>query len=188
MMLDVRTSFVTREGEPYVPLNYDLRFHGPVLLREALGSSYNLIAVKVLDAIGLEAMMDLARRLGIHAWTSRPLGPGRDAGRRRGAPARADRRLCRLGQRRDARGPDGHPPRGRRAGQVFSVAPEQRGHGAQALDERVAYLITDILCDDHGAHPRPLARSSVLHLTPTRRCQDRHNHRLSRQLDGGLYT
>ncbi|MGC9358685.1 MAG: transglycosylase domain-containing protein, partial [Anaerolineae bacterium] len=30
MVLDVRTSFVTKEGTPYVPLNYDLTFRGPV--------------------------------------------------------------------------------------------------------------------------------------------------------------
>jgi 1A family penicillin-binding protein len=65
MVVDVRTSFVTREGVGYVPLNYDLRWHGPVLLREALGSSYNLPAVKVLDAIGLERMVAQARELGI---------------------------------------------------------------------------------------------------------------------------
>jgi len=30
VLADVRTAFVTREGEPYVPVNYDRRFHGPV--------------------------------------------------------------------------------------------------------------------------------------------------------------
>ena len=62
LIADVRTSFITREGVGYVPLNYDLRWHGPVLLREALGSSYNLPAVKVLDAVGLERMVDEAER------------------------------------------------------------------------------------------------------------------------------
>ncbi len=65
MMLDLRTSFVTREGASYVPLNYDLQFRGPVRLREALASSYNLMAVKVLDAVGIDTMTGLARRLGI---------------------------------------------------------------------------------------------------------------------------
>ncbi len=65
VMMDVRTSFVTREGTPYVPLNYDLTFRGPVRLREALASSYNVIAVKVLDAVGIENMTSLARRMGI---------------------------------------------------------------------------------------------------------------------------
>ena len=65
MMMDARTSFVTKEGRPYVPQNYDRAWHGPVLLRESLASSYNLVAVKVLDYVGLEAMTGLARALGI---------------------------------------------------------------------------------------------------------------------------
>jgi membrane peptidoglycan carboxypeptidase len=65
MVMDVRTAFVTREGAPYVPQNYDRTWHGPVLLRQALASSYNLVAVKVLDYVGIEAMTDLARAMGI---------------------------------------------------------------------------------------------------------------------------
>ena len=33
MMVDVRTAYVTREGDPYIPRNYDRRWRGPVLLR-----------------------------------------------------------------------------------------------------------------------------------------------------------
>ena len=65
MVLDVRTAFLSKEGEPYVPANYDRQFRGPVLLRDALASSFNLVTVKVLDHVGLPAMMDLARKLGI---------------------------------------------------------------------------------------------------------------------------
>lgn len=65
MMMDVRTAFVTAEGQPYVPQNYDRQWHGPVLLRHALANSLNLVAVKVLDYVGLEAMTDLARQMGI---------------------------------------------------------------------------------------------------------------------------
>jgi len=68
VMMDVRTSFVTQEGTSYVPLNYDLTYRGPVRLREALASSYNVVAVKVLDTIGVEAMTSLARRMGIHSF------------------------------------------------------------------------------------------------------------------------
>jgi membrane peptidoglycan carboxypeptidase len=35
MMVDVRTAYVTREGEPYVPQNYDRQWPGPELLRQA---------------------------------------------------------------------------------------------------------------------------------------------------------
>jgi membrane peptidoglycan carboxypeptidase len=65
MVMDVRTAFVTREGDPYVPQNYDYQWRGPVLLRQALASSYNLVAVKVLEYVGIESMTDLARAMGI---------------------------------------------------------------------------------------------------------------------------
>jgi membrane peptidoglycan carboxypeptidase len=62
---DVRTTFLTAEGEPFVPINYDRTFRGPVPLREALGSSYNVVAVRVLDRIGIQALPDMAQRVGI---------------------------------------------------------------------------------------------------------------------------
>lgn len=65
MLVDTREAFTTKEGDPYVPLNYDLRFHGPVLLRQALACSYNLIAVKVLQHVGIDALIETARALGI---------------------------------------------------------------------------------------------------------------------------
>jgi 1A family penicillin-binding protein len=73
VILDVRTSFPTREGLPYVPVNYDHRYHGPVPAREALASSYNLPAVKVLDRVGVDTMTRLARRLGITTFDNPPL-------------------------------------------------------------------------------------------------------------------
>lgn len=65
MILDVHTSFVTKEGLSYVPLNYDRNFHGPVLARDALGGSLNVPAVKALDHVGLNNMISLATRMGI---------------------------------------------------------------------------------------------------------------------------
>ncbi len=65
MLVDTREAFTTKEGDPYVPLNYDLRYHGPVLLRQALACSYNLVAVKVLQHVGIDALVETARALGI---------------------------------------------------------------------------------------------------------------------------
>jgi penicillin-binding protein 1C len=65
MLLDVRTSFVTHEGQAYIPANYDLREHGPVLVREALASSLNIPAVLTLQHVGLENFSSLAKKLGI---------------------------------------------------------------------------------------------------------------------------
>lgn len=56
-------------GSPsYVPVNYDGKFHGPVPLRYALASSYNIPAVKTLAAVGLPAMMEKAKLMGIDTW------------------------------------------------------------------------------------------------------------------------
>jgi len=66
LFADVRTEFPGGIGQPpYVPRNYDDRFHGPVLLRTALGSSYNIPAVLALQRVGLGNMLDTAHRLGI---------------------------------------------------------------------------------------------------------------------------
>jgi penicillin-binding protein 1C len=65
MLLDVTTFFQTRDGEPYIPKNYDGLEHGPVLARQALASSLNIPAVLALDHIGLPALFNLAGKLGI---------------------------------------------------------------------------------------------------------------------------
>ncbi len=65
MLLDVKTSFLTQEGKSYIPENYDLQEHGPVLLREALASSLNIPAVIALDHIGLEELFAELAGMGI---------------------------------------------------------------------------------------------------------------------------
>ena len=54
---------------PYSPENYDRRFHGEVPLRIALGSSYNVPAVKVLAAFGVKKMIARGTEMGITSWT-----------------------------------------------------------------------------------------------------------------------
>ncbi|MFZ5365896.1 MAG: transglycosylase domain-containing protein [Patescibacteria group bacterium] len=53
---------------PYTPKNYDGRFHGNVPLRVALGSSYNVPAVKVLSSLGVSRMIEQGRKMGITNW------------------------------------------------------------------------------------------------------------------------
>ncbi|MBC8098554.1 MAG: transglycosylase domain-containing protein [Armatimonadetes bacterium] len=65
LVLDVWTPFVTRKLESYIPGNYGLREHGPVLVREALASSYNIPAVVALEEIGIGAMVSLAANAGL---------------------------------------------------------------------------------------------------------------------------
>ncbi len=57
---------------PYAPVNYDGKFHGLVPLRAALANSYNIPAVKTLAAIGVPAMMQKAKLMGIDTWSPDP--------------------------------------------------------------------------------------------------------------------
>ncbi len=60
--------------DPYEPVNYDERFHGPQTVRSALANSFNVPAVKALqyigvygdtDAEGEDGLVEIAHRLGI---------------------------------------------------------------------------------------------------------------------------
>ena len=53
---------------PYSPINYDRTYHGQVPLRVALGSSYNVPAVKVLAAFGVKRMIQRGQEMGITTW------------------------------------------------------------------------------------------------------------------------
>jgi 1A family penicillin-binding protein len=163
MILDVPTAFLTKEGEPYAPLNYDLIFHGPVLAREALASSYNLPAVKVLDYVGLDKMTALARNLGITTFDDSErfglaltLGGGEvrllELTAAYAAFANGGRKVEPVAILRieDSQGRV-----------LYERKPRQ---GERVLDERIAYLITDILIDDLARMPT-FGEGSVLKLS-----------------------
>lgn len=66
MLVDAQTSFDSGDPDkPYEPENYDGKFHGPVQLRYALGSSLNLPSVKLLQLVGLKDMLNMAYEMGI---------------------------------------------------------------------------------------------------------------------------
>ena len=65
MIMDTKTSFPGGDKPEYVPENYDGKFRGPILVREALGNSINIPAVKMLSWVGIKDMMSTAFDLGI---------------------------------------------------------------------------------------------------------------------------
>ncbi len=69
MVLDVRKGFNAGVAEPYVPENYDRRFHGPVSLRQALARSYNVPAVEITNWVGVENVIRTAHQMGIDTLT-----------------------------------------------------------------------------------------------------------------------
>ncbi|MEM8857459.1 MAG: transglycosylase domain-containing protein, partial [Chloroflexota bacterium] len=61
LIWDIPTQFPDAPNPPYLPKNYDDRFHGPLLLREALGNSYNVTAVKAMEYVGTCDFIDFVR-------------------------------------------------------------------------------------------------------------------------------
>ncbi len=163
MLLDVPTTFLTSEGKPYTPVNYDRLYHGPVSLREALGSSLNVPAVRVLSEVGVEEVLRLAKDLGITTLRdaeryglSLTLGGGEvpllELTAAYGAFANGGFRVEPIAilKVEDSRG------------QILWEAKPRLG--PRVLDERVAYLITHILSDDE-ARAIGFGRGSVLNLS-----------------------
>ena len=149
MLLDVRTAFVTKEGFSYVPMNYDRAFHGPVTARDALAGSLNVPAVLTLEHVGLPTMLQLAGRLGLTTLSDADrfglaltLGGGEvrllDLAAAFGAFANSGRRVepAVILEVRDAQG--------------RLIEKWRPSSGERVLDERVAFLITDILADNNA--------------------------------------
>ena len=66
LIMDTKTVFANPGQEKdYIPENYDKKFHGPLQLRFALGSSINIPAVKLLALIGVRNMLNVAYNMGI---------------------------------------------------------------------------------------------------------------------------
>jgi penicillin-binding protein 1C len=157
-------------SEPYRPVNYDGKFHGPVTVRTALANSFNVPAVKTLQFVGIyddpqtpqpDGFINMARRLGITTLTredyglSLTLGGGdvslleltgayavfANGGRR--VPPVAITKILDLN-----------------GAEVYTYTPPA---GDQVVRPEHAYLITSILSDNEARSPM-FGRNSVLRL------------------------
>ncbi|MBI3486083.1 PBP1A family penicillin-binding protein [Candidatus Daviesbacteria bacterium] len=146
ILLDTPTVF-KNEWETYAPVNYDGKFHGPVTIRTALGSSFNVPAVKMLALVGVPNMIATAKDLGITTFTdpnryglSLTLGGGEV---RLIDMMSAYGTFSQMGMKHTAQGVlkvvDS-------AGQVLED--NQNDPGERVLSPGVAYLITNILTDN----------------------------------------
>jgi penicillin-binding protein 1A len=52
-------------GQDYSPKNYDEKFEGRITLRRALADSRNVPAVRLLDKVGVQNVIDMTRRFGV---------------------------------------------------------------------------------------------------------------------------
>lgn len=165
MFLDVQTTFTTSKGEPYVPINFSRTEHGPVLLREALASSLNIPAVSALDTIGLDPLLSSLEDFGIQTFSepddydlSFALGGGEiqllDLTRAYAPFANGGRRVE----------PQLILDIANVKGEIiYQEAPAPQ---PQIVDERVAWLISDIL-SDNSARSLSFGPNSILNIDRT---------------------
>jgi penicillin-binding protein 1C len=148
-ILDVQTVFTTHAGKTYIPQDYDTLEHGVVPARVALASSLNIPAVATLDKVGVSNMVNLAHRLGITSLgdpnefdLSLALGGGQmTLLELTSAYATLANRGFSPGHYAilDIRDADGN-----------LLYEQKKDPQTQVLDERVAWLISDILSDDQA--------------------------------------
>jgi len=72
----IDSSIVFEDSEhnfTWKPKNYEEKFHGPTLLRDALAKSRNVVTIKILKDIGIDYAIDYAKKLGITSNMSRDL-------------------------------------------------------------------------------------------------------------------
>jgi penicillin-binding protein 1A len=65
ILLDTPLVVELPNGDVWKPRNYDEKFHGAVSLREALARSLNVPSIKLIQAVGPPAVIDVAKRMGI---------------------------------------------------------------------------------------------------------------------------
>lgn len=139
---DIETQFFTQDGNPYIPRNYDYGFHGLVRYREALANSYNIPAVKILEKVGVENLLHFLQSAGLTTLNQTPdhyglaltLGDG-------------EVKLLELTQAY------GMLARGGKTLSVKILLNEKTDDGKRLLDEKIAWLITNILDDDAARLP-----------------------------------
>jgi penicillin-binding protein 1C len=65
---DTPVAFPLGGGRVYAPRNVTGRYYGLLRLRQALANSLNVPAVKLLHEMGVPALLETARHMGIRAW------------------------------------------------------------------------------------------------------------------------
>jgi membrane peptidoglycan carboxypeptidase len=152
VLWDVPIELDLGDGEKMVPRNYDGTYRGPVLFRDALANSYNIPPVQLLRDVGVPNFVATARSMGIESLREPPgfyglaltLGGGE-------VPllemTHAFATLANQGQKprltavlkiTDSRG------------NVIFDAQQNQLPAVNAIDARIAYIITDILDDDQA--------------------------------------
>jgi penicillin-binding protein 1C len=152
---------LTLDAGTYAPNNYDQRFHGPVRLREALASSLNVPAVWTAEELGVAAVLERLRNVGLTSLAA-------DEDRYGPAIALGDGEVSLLELANAyatlARGGVWKPVQAvRRVVRAGVSADASRAQERRTMDAAVAELLADVL-SDAGARAAAFGERSVLDL------------------------
>jgi penicillin-binding protein 1C len=136
--------------ERFIPRNYDERFHGPVRIRTALGCSYNVAAVRMLEQVGQPELLERLRMAGFRSLRRDPdhYGLGLTLGNGEVTlleMAMAYSALANRGWFRNVRYIEGRPPEA----EGKSDGPDS----VRVFPEQVAYILAQILSDRSARQP-----------------------------------
>ncbi len=156
---DTPIVFPNPGGISYRPVNYDGRFHGRIPLRYALASSYNVAAVKTLNAIGVADFVEHGKLMGISTWTdpsrfglSLTLGGGEVA---MVDMAKAFGVFANMGEKKV------EAPIIKIRNSFEDVLFENKDNRDRVLDPGISYIISDILSDNIARTPAFGPRSAL---------------------------
>ena len=154
VVTDVVTEFPGKDDKtPYIPKNYDGKEHGPIHLRDALASSINVPAVKLLALLGVEDVLQQGYRMGLMS-----LEPTRETMSRVGlsmALGGAEVRLLDLAGAYSAFSNGGYKIdptiilkiEDGNGNVIFENKPVKQ---ERVLDEKVSFLINSVLSDNNA--------------------------------------
>ena len=163
---DSPVTFNIQGQPPYKPKNYDDKFRGQITLRSALAESRNIPAVKILDKVGVKNMLQLGKDMGITTWEdqyrfglSLTLGGG-------------EVKLIDLAQVYATLANKGQKPT---LTSIMEIKDSSKKtiyknpctqslncETEKVLDQRVAYMVTDILSDNNARSPAFGSNSSLV--------------------------
>lgn len=161
ILWDVPVEYEQFNGEAYNPVNYDGRFHGPVRVRDALANSYNVPAVLVLQDVGVPALLDFGRQMGIASWSddSSTYGLSLTLGGGEVTPLELTTAYAIFANNGNQVTPTAILRVENTAGELlYEYQPQP---AAQVVDPRVAFLISDILNDNNARSPAMGATSPL---------------------------
>ncbi|MFK7847908.1 MAG: penicillin-binding protein 1C [Rhodothermales bacterium] len=144
---------VPEAGGAFSPLNYDKKFHGPVSLRTALASSYNVPAVRLLREFGPATLINSLHNIGVNSLDRSPdhYGVGLTLGN-------GEVQLIELAQAYAALARNGNTISANGIQSVVASNGDTLFQPPPVVDQNeinpaVAYLITDILKDPDARSP-----------------------------------